>query len=313
MSNTIHDSGYKKLFSNKAIFQQLIETFVKEPWVKDLDFSEFEALPKSFLSDHYKETESDLICKLKLKGEDFYFFVLLEFQSTVDKFMAVRMLNYITSFWLDLTVQKPQPEKLPPVFPVMLYNGKKKWTAPTKISELVYKNDLLGNFAVNFEYLTILENEYSFKDLLKIKNIVSSLFLAETNFNVDLLAKELDVVLKSENDKTAFNLFLNWFNQLFNHERITDENFNKIKEVFQNNEKAKSMLLESIRKQKQDWKKEGIQEGIQKGIQEGIRIERQKYREEKLQIARTMLQTGLSVEKVNLFTKLPIEEILKII
>ncbi|MCP4708757.1 MAG: hypothetical protein GY869_09040, partial [Planctomycetes bacterium] len=57
----IHDSGYKKLFSNKTIFKQLIETFVTEEWVKELDFDNCEALDKSFVADHYKETESDLI------------------------------------------------------------------------------------------------------------------------------------------------------------------------------------------------------------------------------------------------------------
>jgi hypothetical protein len=30
MSATIHYSGYKRLFSNKTIFRQLIETFVEE-------------------------------------------------------------------------------------------------------------------------------------------------------------------------------------------------------------------------------------------------------------------------------------------
>ncbi len=57
---TIHDSGYKKLFSNRTIFRQLIETFVQEAWVKDIDFTQSETLDKSFISDHYKETESDL-------------------------------------------------------------------------------------------------------------------------------------------------------------------------------------------------------------------------------------------------------------
>jgi uncharacterized protein YlbG (UPF0298 family) len=52
----IHDSGYKKLFSNRTIFQQLIETFITEAWVKDLDFSKCETLDKSFITDHYKET-----------------------------------------------------------------------------------------------------------------------------------------------------------------------------------------------------------------------------------------------------------------
>jgi hypothetical protein len=56
----IHDKGYKKSFSNKIIFRQLIETFVKEGWVKDLDFENCETIDKTFISEHYKETEEFL-------------------------------------------------------------------------------------------------------------------------------------------------------------------------------------------------------------------------------------------------------------
>lgn len=56
MSATVHDSGYKRLFSNKTIFRQLIETFVEEEWVPRLDFARAERLDKSFVSEHYKET-----------------------------------------------------------------------------------------------------------------------------------------------------------------------------------------------------------------------------------------------------------------
>ncbi len=67
--HNVHDSGYKKVFTNRTFFRQLLETFVNEPWVADLDFSEAETLDKSFIADHYKATEGDLIYKVKLRGE----------------------------------------------------------------------------------------------------------------------------------------------------------------------------------------------------------------------------------------------------
>ena len=97
----IHDSGYKKLFSNKTIFRQLLLTFVDEPWVAQLDFDDCETIDKSFVSDHYKETESDIIYRVRWLDQDIYIFILIEFQSTVDRFMALRILNYITNFYMD--------------------------------------------------------------------------------------------------------------------------------------------------------------------------------------------------------------------
>jgi len=90
---TIHDSGYKHLFSNKVIFRQLIETFVTEAWVKDLDFETCQKIDKSFISEHYKATESDIIYQVKFRSKESYLIILVEFQSTVPRFMALRVLN----------------------------------------------------------------------------------------------------------------------------------------------------------------------------------------------------------------------------
>jgi len=47
---------------NQALhFRQLIETFVEEAWVSRLDFARAERLDKSFVSEHYKVSEADII------------------------------------------------------------------------------------------------------------------------------------------------------------------------------------------------------------------------------------------------------------
>ncbi len=121
----IHDSGYKKLFSNQTIFRQLLTTFVKEDWVDDLDFESCQTIDKSFISEHYKETESDLLYKVGLKEREIYIYILIEFQSTVDDFMALRVLNYITNFYMDYLTSNKGVKKLPAVFPIVLYRGGK--------------------------------------------------------------------------------------------------------------------------------------------------------------------------------------------
>ena len=126
----IHDSGYKrlrpdlsgKLFSNQTIFRQLLTTFVKEDWVDDLDFESCQTIDKSFISEHYKETESDLLYKVGLKEREIYIYILIEFQSTIDDFMALRVLNYITNFYMDYLTSNKGVKKLPAVFPIVLYN-----------------------------------------------------------------------------------------------------------------------------------------------------------------------------------------------
>ena len=212
--HTLHDRGYKKLFSNPRLFQQLLESFVKAPWVKDLEFESSEKLDKSFVSDHYKETESDLIYKVKFQGQEAYIYILIEFQSTVVWFMALRVLHYLTNFWLDYAESHPKVKKLPPVFPLVLYNGEDPWNAATDLTALIDRVELMGECAPQFQYFKLAENEYSKETLLQIHNLVSTLFLAEIHYDLDLLKRELLTLFDQESDKQAISLLLNWFESL---------------------------------------------------------------------------------------------------
>ncbi|MBP7963697.1 MAG: Rpn family recombination-promoting nuclease/putative transposase [Caldilineaceae bacterium] len=263
----IHDSGYKRLFSNKTIFRQLMQTFVTEPWVKDLDFEQMETVDKSFVSDHYKETESDLIYRVGLHGREVYIYVLLEFQSTVDRWMAVRMLNYITDFYMDYIAARKDKDivKLPAVFPMLLYNGDRSWTAPVNIAELIESEPSLGRYGLNFEYFKIVEHEFSREQLLGIRNIVSTLFLAEAHYDIEVLIAELPSLFAREDDRQAASLFLNWFRQLWEHGRVAPADYAEIEESYRSTEEAREMLLTALEKEREAFRREGFEQGIEQG------------------------------------------------
>jgi predicted transposase/invertase (TIGR01784 family) len=288
----IHDLGYSVLFSNKVIFRQLLETFVKQPWVSEIDFEHIEKLNKTFISKKHRKHESDLIYKVKLKEKTAYIVILIEFQSTVQPFMAVRVLHYMMSFYLDFINQKDRPKKLPPIFPIVLYNGDDKWTAPTEIKDLIENHDLLGDFGIDFKYFKIAENEFSPEKLLKIQNIVSTIFLAETHYDIDILLNEITTLFKKE-DQQAVSLLLNWFKFLCEEKRITEADFEQLNQVYYN-EGEMGMLIKAIRKEKREIFKQGKIEG---------KIE------EKLEIAKSMLFEGLPIDLIIKITQLSKEDI----
>jgi len=112
---------------------------------------------KSFITDRFKEKESNLIYKIKYRDENLYIFLLIKLQSTVDKFMSLRILRYICGLYEFLVKQKVK--LLPPVFPVFLYNGDPKWTAPVNIKDLI-AHTIPGQFIPDFRYYPIHENKY---------------------------------------------------------------------------------------------------------------------------------------------------------
>ena len=149
----IHDSAYKYIFSNKRIFYQLIKSFVKEDFVRDLDLKNIDLLDKSFISEEFLARESDVLYRIKLKNKTAYIYILLEFQSTVDKSIPVRMFSYILQFY-DLLYRNSTKDKLPCVFPVLLYNGIKNWTIPTNIRDLIDIR-IPEKYIPSFEYYKI--------------------------------------------------------------------------------------------------------------------------------------------------------------
>ncbi|MBC7473794.1 MAG: Rpn family recombination-promoting nuclease/putative transposase [Candidatus Sericytochromatia bacterium] len=252
MIKKIHDHAYKKIFSNKTFFRQLLQSFVDMPWVKDIDFDSSETVNKSFISDDYKNTESDLIYKLKLKDKDIYVYILMEFQSSVDKFISVRMLNYITSLYIELIdfnkKSKKKLDKLPAVFPILLYNGDRDWIAATNTNQVIENNELLGEYGINYKYFKIIEKDYSLDSLLKIKNLVSTLFLSETNFDLELIKNEILNLLETEEDKQALSILINFFRLWTENKIIERSDYDNVEKLYNSKQEATEMIATSVKK-----------------------------------------------------------------
>jgi len=305
----IHDKGYKKLFSNKSIFRQLLQSFVPMSWVKDLDFDACECLDKSFISEDYKETASDIIHKIKLKNSEIFIVILTEFKSTVERFTGLSISNYVNDFYKSYVASNKNIRMLPPVFPVLIYNGNQRWNAPTDLADLIQDRELLGEYAPRFKYFKIAINEYAKEDLLKVGNVVSTLFLAEAHYDADLLERIFLEVFDREEDKGPISLLLNWFAQLSKHGRIPEGDYDKLERTFQSKTEVQEMLITALKREKQEYYDKGKFEGKLEGKLEG-KIEGKI--ENKNEVALKMLRKGFEIELISELTGLPDQEILRL-
>lgn len=98
---TDHDHGYKRLFSHPEMVKDLLRGFVAEPWVTELDFSTLEKYPTVFIGDQLRERRNDVIWRLRWGPEYLYIYLMLEFQSSINRYMAVRLLTYLGLLYQD--------------------------------------------------------------------------------------------------------------------------------------------------------------------------------------------------------------------
>ncbi len=136
----VHDPAYKNLFSHPRMVEDLLRGFVAAGWSDALDLSTLQKLPAEFVSDDPRQRRGDTLWRVRFRdGTWIYLVVLLEFQSTVDKYMAVRMLVYTGLLYQDLILRGGlgPGRELPPVLPLVLYNGPTRWTAATDVARLI--------------------------------------------------------------------------------------------------------------------------------------------------------------------------------
>ena len=72
-------------------------------------------------------------------GPWLYLVVMLEFQSTVDYLMPLRIRNYVDNFYMEHWRGRRfrSTDRLAPVLPIVLYAGNARWTAARRVIDLV--------------------------------------------------------------------------------------------------------------------------------------------------------------------------------
>ncbi len=106
--------------------------------VSEVDWESLRREPGSVVDPELRETESDLLFTARLRtGKPLLLYVLLEHQSSVDRWMALRMLRYVVRQVERWRQEHPDSDVLPLIIPLVMYHGPEgAWTAPRRVEDL---------------------------------------------------------------------------------------------------------------------------------------------------------------------------------
>ena len=90
-----HDSAYKYLFSSRRVVHQFLTRFIDEEFTRGVTPDDVRRFESSFVSDEFLGRESDVIYTIRTGAREVYLYILIEFQSTVDKAIAVPLYKRI--------------------------------------------------------------------------------------------------------------------------------------------------------------------------------------------------------------------------
>lgn len=262
-----HDHSYKHLFSHREMVADLLTGFVNQHWVQELDLASLEKLNASYVSDDLRERADDVVWRVRFRDQWLYVYVLLEFQSTVDNFMAVRLLTYVGLLYQDLIKSKqlPAPQALPPVFPIVLYNGSKPWHAAENLSSLIQSTPAeLQVYQPGLRYLLINESEYNGETLAPLHNLVATLFQLEnsaTILNITRLVGSLATWLKAPEQQSLNRAFTQWLNRVLLPAKAAGQTIETVHDLME----MQAMLAERVKDWTEEWKKAGLEAGLKEG------------------------------------------------
>lgn len=221
----------------------------------------------------YEENEADIVYKANIDDEEVIFYTLLEFQSTIDYRMPLRLFFYINEILREYTKNLTEETKknrkgfkVPAVVPIVLYNATRKWNVPIYFRDIVNKNELFGENIVNFKYSIIdVNHQYTKEELIENNNITSAIFL------LDQKVDPLESFERLKAVASKFNKLTNREKEILKHwlRNTVDETIreNVVEILEANREGVENMVANNafmIKEMKEKVEKEGIEKGIEK-------------------------------------------------
>jgi predicted transposase/invertase (TIGR01784 family) len=268
-----HDNGYKRLFSHPEMVADLLRGFVREDWVQSLDFSTLERVSGSYVTPKLRSRESDVVWRVRWEGERWlYVYLLIEFQSTVDLFMALRVMVYLGLLYQDL-IQRRQltpAGKLPPVLPLVLYNGLAPWGAVRELSELIETvPGGLEQYRPQLRYCLLDEVRIADSELESLRNLAAALFRLEKSHGPADIERVLTALIEWLREPDLAELrrsFTSWLLGVLLPARAPGVAIPQVADL----QEVKSMLAERVVEWTREWEQQGLEKGLEKGLEQGL-------------------------------------------
>ena len=288
-----HDKIFRDILNDKKEVTKIINTYIK-PKTK-LNMQDLEKYETRYITKIYEERLADIV--YKIKGKEIFF--LIEHQTKIDKKMAYRILEYSMEIIRGRIKNiKGQIEKagIPTVIPIVIYTGEKLWNAKQEITEMKVKFETIKKVETitGYNLIDIRDKEKAIRDDL----FISKISIIERLKNTDEIIETIEQIYNNLNRKEDKKKLLEIIDYLLEDE-INKKTLERLKEKIIKEKEGGIEMMHA---------KEVLRRDRLKAIKDG---ENRGKKEEKLSIAKKLLEEKIDVifiEKVTGLTKEEIEK-----
>ncbi len=266
----------KQLFQDKTMVLDLLSgDFLDLQWFDVLDVKLLRSSPTNVIKPNLEQRHMELVWEVQLRADGKtktgYVVILLEQQRTVDTYMSIRMLECMAVTYQHLVHVEKVQAPLPEMYPVVVYNGERKWNAPLGLRDLIDAEQVEGSSpSLVFHAL----QNYLLLDLQHHRSVAkpNNLVWAWGEFEKALAAKLLQPIMQAS--KVFLKLVIKTENQVLidsTQEMLEWRLQRPLAEVLKHVVDMEDMDMETKWQTLESFKEEVREEGRQEGLEEGQR------------------------------------------
>ncbi|MCL1485658.1 MAG: Rpn family recombination-promoting nuclease/putative transposase [Marinobacter sp.] len=232
--------------------------------------------------------------------------------------MPLRLMHYVACFYDHLLKNRSTTARqgLPPIFPVVLYNGSQRWSAQQDIYDMVQPEppEFLRAYQPHLRYYLIDEGHYTDEELSNHHSPLSGVFgIENAGHSWEALQQAVDrvvgIIEADPNKERVDRIITRWIKRHLS--RLgAGLHLERLDSLTEDRDMLAENLENLVKKERLEGLQEGLQEGRQEGLQEGLQEGALKAR---CETARNLLSFGvLSDQQISDATGLKLEEIAKL-
>ena len=289
------DPIYKRLYA----FARMVEDLLRSLFGADLDadYRTLEKLPAEYVGEALQQRRGDTAWRLRARGAGdswLHVLVMLEFQSTTDAAMALRVMEYTALLYGELLRHgRARPGALPPVLPVVLYNGDTPWSPTTEMRDLIARpSPLLAPYQPSQRHFVLDQRRAQAEDfkLHELTWTVAQLEQSSTADDLARIGRRLTRLLAGAGEYELRRTFAHWLWGLGRSLVGTGPALMPPEDV--NLEDVAMSLEERVAEWRKPYIQQGLERGISLGREEGINLGMEHERELLRRIAATRFDSA---------------------
>ena len=295
------DPIYKRLYAFREMVADLLRSIFPDDAL-GADYGSLERLPAEYVGDDYRHRRGDSVWRFRARAAEgrggwLHVLVLLEFQSKDDRTMAVRVLEYTAMLYRELMRdgRLGADGLLPPVLPVVLYNGDAPWRSAAEMRTLVAPTGpALAPYQPSQRHIVLDERHWSADDP-RLRELTKAVVLVEQSRSPQDLLRVVGLLLNAlgAGREELAQAFADWLSLL--SRRLagvpaapppTGQSLQEVKMTLE--ERVAQWHKPYIQQGREEGLSLGREEGLSRGREEGLRLARQEAVEQQRQLLRGM-------------------------